>query len=284
MSTRDRLVQRFVGEHPGDAARLLEAIGADEVAALLAVIEPAAAAGVLRCMAAAESAYCLAQMDTPAAARVLARMSLDTAAGLLRRLPGDAREALLAALRPDVAGPLGRLLRYPDGTAGALMDPRVLALPADLDAGEALERVRRSPEFTLYYVYVVDRDGRLAGVLNLRELMLAPPHDSLASHMHTDVAFLGGSADRDSVLAHPAWRRLHALPVVAHDRVFLGVIRYETLRGIEHEGRDDDGDTLGTVVRLGELCWIGMAGMLAGLATAVTPAPGDGGRAGGARR
>lgn len=273
MTPRETLLRRFLEGHPGDAARLLEQLPAADAAATLEAVRPTDAAAVLLHMDPTEAAFCLSLLDAAAAGRVLDELPLDVAAALLRRLDASAREAALARAAPEAVAALGRLLLYPEGTAGAVMDPRVLALPSDLSVGEALERVRRSPRYTLYYVYIVDRRQKLVGVMNLREMMLADPAEKLSAQMTTGLESVGGHADQAHVLDHPGWRRLHALPVVDRDEIFLGAIRYETLRRLEEEdGGPEAGQALQTVVSLGELCWIGMAGMLAGLATTVTPA------------
>ena len=151
------------------------------------------------------------------------------------------------------------------------MDPRALALPDDLAISEALKRVRRSPQNVLYYMYVVDRDQRLVGVLNLRELMLASPKTTLSSAMQPNVARLPALADLMAIVAHPGWRDFHALPVVDAGDTFIGVIRYETLRRLEDEtGAPPYNQAVATVLSLGELCWIGFAGMLAGLAATLS--------------
>jgi len=169
---------------------------------------------------------------------------------------------------------LNLLLRYPEGTAGALMDPRALALPQDIPVGEALARVRHAARDVLYYLYVVDRAQVLVGVLNLRELMLAPRKAEVASVMRPHVARLSARADRASILAHPGWREFHALPVVDDAGLFLGVIRYETVRRLEEDrgSAGQSANALTTVLTLGELCWRGMSLVLADLASGVAPA------------
>jgi magnesium transporter len=188
-------------------------------------------------------------------------------------MPPEDRDRVVAELSSDASVPLRRILRYPQGTAGALMDPQVLSLPGHLPVAEALARVQRSPEHTLYYLYVVDRDQKLVGVLNLRELMLAPSSERLSSIMRADVARLSADSDLDSILAHPAWLEVHALPVIDEAGTFLGVVRYKTLRRLEREaaGKPSPDQALSTLLNLGELCWIGFAGMLAGFAATLFP-------------
>lgn len=278
MHAHERLVGRLLESHPDDAARILEDLPTTVRASALADGPPRVVAEVLRRMAPADAGECLGAMDAARASAILGEMPLDAAAAVLRPLKGDERERLLSGLREDAAERLSRLLRHPDGSAGALMDPAILAVPEDLTAGEALERVRRSAGFAFFYLYVLDRERRLAGVLNLRELMLAAPDDLLSVRMTKSVSAIRADADRMQVLAHPAWRRLHALPVVDDQSRYLGVIRYSTLRRLEAEDQASGGagaSPIETAASLGELCSIGFAGMLAGLVSAVTPARPD---------
>jgi magnesium transporter len=194
---------------------------------------------------------------------------------MLRCLPADERDRLLGAVPARRAAPLQRLLTYPLGTAGSLMDPQVLALPQSLPAGAALERVQRTAQHTFYYLYVVDADYTLVGVMNLRELMLAASQDQLSTVMHKRVERLPADAPLAAILLHPAWREFHALPVTDGQEKFLGAIRYKTLKRLEQESarqRTPD-ESLTALLSLGELCWIGFAGMLAGLAATVLPRP-----------
>lgn len=266
MSTVLDVCARFAETHPADAARALEALPPDDVASL-SEAAPWIAAALLPVMVPTQAADSLAALTPHAAAGILRLLRTDSAVDLIRRMRADARAALLEALPPDDARAFGVLLGQAAGTAGALLDPRVLALPGSLTAGEAARRIRRSADDLLYYLYVVDDDHRLIGVLDVRELLTARPDAALSSVMRATVARLRASADRDAILAHPAWRSVHALPVVDDAGVLLGAIRYQTLRRLEEQRADDQParDTAATVRALGELYRVGVAGILDGL-------------------
>ena len=273
MRSEALLAEAFVEAHPDEAAMVLERLPADDAAAVLGRLTSAAAAGVMRRMAPRSAAEGLARLGPDRAGEVLAALPRDAAALVLRRPEAPGRAALLAALPPATAAALEGLLRYPEDSAAALADPHVLALPDDLTAGEALARVRRAPRHALYYLYVVDREQRLVGVLNLRELMLAPPKAALASVMHREVTRLPARATRTAIAEHPAGRAFHALPVVDEAGVFLGALRYETIRKVEGDAADSRQplDALSTMMTLGELCWVGLTGVFVDLAATVAP-------------
>lgn len=267
------LARDFLEKHSYEAGLILEKLAPAQTAEFLREVPVETAAGSLEHMTSAAGAACLSVLASDHAGKVIEALSLDGAARMLRCLPDDARARLLTAVSERHAESLRRLLAYPLGTAGALMDPRVLALPDSLQVGDALERVQRMPEHTLYYLYVVNREQALVGVMNLRELMLASPQNQLSAVMHTHVERLAAGAALATILLHPAWREFHALPVTDGQNRFLGAIRYKVLKRLEQESasqRPPD-ESLTALLSLGELCWIGFAGMLTGLAATVFP-------------
>jgi magnesium transporter len=266
------LTQTFLQSHPYEAGLVLEKLLPSEAAALLRQVPLSIAAPVLERMTSSIGAQCLLALPADPAAAIIEKLSLDAAARLLRCLSAVDREHLLPAVSAKRSTSLQRLLRYPLGTAGALMDPETLTLPQSLLVSEALERVQRFPQHTLYYLYIVDQEQTLTGVMNLRELMLADRQDRLSSVMHTRVERLSASANLTAILLNHAWREFYALPVTDNEGRFLGALRSKTLRRLELEtARKPLDESLTAVLSLGELCWIGFGGMLAGLAAAIFP-------------
>lgn len=264
MDTEQRLTQAFLEAHPQDAALHLESRPAAEVVSVLGGLSTELAAGLLRRMALASAAECLARLPDGQAGEILSALPIDTAAGLLRLLGSEDQARLLGSAQEEVSAELALLLRYPEETAGAWMDPGVLALPGDVRVSEAQTQVRRLARRVRYYLYVVDRAHRLIGVLSLRQLMLAPGKEILSSLMREHVASLSVNADRTVVLAHPGWREFHVLPVVNEERVLVGVLRYETLRRLEEKLTPDVApqSAVAVALMLGELYWISISQLL----------------------
>lgn len=262
------LALRFLESHPVDAARVMEGFGGDLASRVLSHLPIVVASPVIRALAGDVGADCLSHFDPEHGAEVLEDLDLDEAAALLRRMDEGPRDRLLGRLPSDRAALMRRVLDYPGGSAGALMDPKVLSVRDSLTAGKALAHVRAAPELALYYLYLVDEDSRLSGVVNLRELMLATPETPLAEFMATGVDRLPATADRMAILAHPGWTEYHALPVVDSDDRFVGAVRYETLRRLDGQSKAASPTTT-LAASLGELYWLGMSGMIQGLGNAV---------------
>ncbi|HEX9820692.1 MAG TPA: CBS domain-containing protein [Methylomirabilota bacterium] len=277
MSLASRLATAFLATHPLDAAPVVERLPPAEAVQALAAAPASVAAGVLRHMAPPAAAECLERLGPAGAAPIVAALPLDGAALLLRRLPEPTLGATLAGMPAEAAAALATVLRHPPYTAGALMDPRVLAASGDMTVGEAFARIRQSPRHVLYYLYVVDRTGRLVGVLNLRELMLAPVDATLGAVMRPATARLTALDGMGVVVVHPGWRALHALPVVDAGGRFVGAIRYETIRRLEaHPERVAPvGSRVGLWLGLAELCWIGLTGVLVSLGSPPSGSSGE---------
>jgi magnesium transporter len=259
------LALAFLEEHPHEAALALDRLPAAQAAALLRAAPAPHAAAAVREMTPRHACESLSALGPAAAAAIVGELPSTEAANLLRRMPPAAGDPLVAALPVRQREPVARALRYPEGTAGALMDPAIFELPEDVTVAEARDRLREAARDLLYYVYVVDREHRLVGVLDIPELMVARARDELRVVMHSRVDSLLAWEPVAAVRAHPGWRRYHAMPVVDEERRLLGAIRYQTFRRLEQDavGAGPQPAAL-TALALGELYHLGLAGLVEG--------------------
>jgi magnesium transporter len=257
-----QLAMGLLQHHPEEAAGALERLPPEDAAALLVEAAPQVAAAVMGCIAPHPLGAVLSHTEVSALAEIVAKLESGDAARVLRRAAEATREAVLAGLPARTARSLRTLLRYAPNTAGALLDPDVLALPVDLGVKEALARIREHPEDARYNIYVVDRGQLLVGVFNMRELLTAPPQAMLRGIMKTTLHRLPGHADRRQIVSHPGWRFVHALPVVDEQGVYLGAIRFHALRRIEQELSGSSIERGATARALGELFATGAASLV----------------------
>jgi Mg/Co/Ni transporter MgtE len=176
-------------------------------------------------------------------------------------LDEHARARFAAALPPSKAESVSRLLAFEPDQAGSRMDPRAPAVSEHATVGQAIEAVRREPGGALYYVYVVSENYALRGVLNMRELLSADPDSRVQAVMTENPERIRAETPIESVLRHPAWLKVHALPVVDERGSFLGAIRYSAFRKIEAEaGRAPSGpDAARATSALADLFLLGAA-------------------------
>ncbi len=200
--------------HPADLAAALPALTEEERFALLRRV-PAAAGGQLLEYLDEEGRAALAAAVAPdALPALLDAAPAERAANVLRLLDPDRRRETLAALaRRDEVAPL---LAYPDESAGGIMRSGFVSLREELSAEGALAALRRlRPRADrAYYLYTVDGEGRLRGVVSVRDLIVAAPDAPLAGLADRDVHAVDADMDREDVARTLRRYNLLAIPVV----------------------------------------------------------------------
>ena len=158
----------------------------------------------------------LEDLEPARAADILEEMSPDDAADLVADLSDRSRDEILALMEHDEAEEVRDLLAFPEDSAGGLMTTEFVAVPAHLTAAETIDRLRElEPDAeTIYYVYVVDDDGRLVGVLSLRDLIVARPETRIADVMIDEPVAVRALEPAESVAETIAHYNLLAVPVV----------------------------------------------------------------------
>lgn len=258
----------FMRRHPMAAARLLEKYSTRQLGRLFEQASEACVAPALEYMSADRSADCLAAMKPELAARLLAALHTDFQLAIMRVSKPSVREMLLEALDDEISEPLKTMLRYPEGTVGELMDAFVFTVPNDISVQETLKRARAASLEVPFYVYVLDRKQRLVGVASLKNLIRGKRSDLVSSLMNRDVVALNPVALQSAMVKSPYWRSFHTLPVTEEDGVFLGVVRYETISRLREELNTEGGNEhiVDTALALSELYWVGLAGVVDGIA------------------
>lgn len=173
---------------------------------------------------------------------LLEEMGSDERTDLFKVLDEDRREALLRRMAHREREELKRLASYEEGTAGAIMTSDYVAIPTGMTVSRALMRVRQTaPDAeTVYQLYIVDPEGRLAGTLSLRQLMVARPGALIDDLMIKDVISAGVDEAQEEVARTVARYDLLALPVVDVDRRLVGIVTHDdAMDVVESEATED---------------------------------------------
>ncbi len=272
MSAELMLVRAYAAAHPEEVARFIERLPAEGAAEVVGALEVDSAAEVLGCTVPLIATESLARLSVERAADILEAAHPTLAADLLFRMDRGTRDKLLEGVAPAHADALRRMTDYGPRRAGGRLDPRAPALPETLSVAEVLERLRAYPAGVMHYIYAIDGERKLVGVVNMRELMLAAPDATLGNIMTRDPEALFAHDPLEVIARHAAWKRSHALPVVDRDRRFLGALRYSTFRAIEASlGQASSGPSSDqTASALAELCALGASAMTRFLGVALT--------------
>ena len=241
----------LVEADPHDAADILEALEDEAAADLLSGLDTEAAADVLEEVRYEAAADILEELQHEAAADILEELPPDEAADIVGELEPEARRAVLEEMADEKAEDILELLAYPTDSAGGLMSTDLATLPAALSAGEAIEALRRLHEHLehLSYVYVVDQEGRLTGVVSFRELVFARPGTALEEVMVANPVAVRPETDREDVADLVQRYNLLAVPVVDHTGRLLGLV---TIDDVIQEVQEEATEDIATMVGAGK--------------------------------
>jgi len=159
-------------------------------------------------------------------ADLLEEMDPDEAADLLAELPKDRSRDLLELMEDDEAEGVRKLLTYQESSAGGIMTTEFVAVPANLNAGEAIALLRRTAHEaeTITYIYVTDSEDHLLGVFSLRELVVADPNTPITQFMHRRLVTVRLSDAQDDVAQAISKYNLVAVPVVDDQQRIHGIV------------------------------------------------------------
>lgn len=240
--------------HPATVAEALDEFDAEDVWAFLKDVPIATQADIFEYFPEDKQVQLVEGTGRPHMARLIEQMSSDDRADLLRRLPEPTFEALLRLVDEADRRDIATLVRYEENTAGALMTTDYAWLPAHISAGEALDRLRlQAPDKeTIYYIFILDEQRRLQGVVSLRDLILARRTTVLRDLMERDVVTVRASDDREKVAQVIAHFDLLAVPVVDDEGRLVGIVTYDDVMDVVEEEATEDIHRMGGVGPLEE--------------------------------
>jgi magnesium transporter len=220
---------------PNEVAVLLQWLPDEEVPQVFEELDPAVAASILRTLSRNEAAEVLGGMDP------------DDAVDVIENLPAPDVDQLLIRMRAEDAAEIRQLAEYPPDSAGGLMTPEFVAVAPETKAAEAIAAIRRLVDQaeTVSYVYVVDAERHLLGVLSLYRLMLSPADTPVAELTAPTTVRVNATADRESAARLLTDRNLLAIPVVDDEDHLLGIITEDDVADVLQAEATEDIERLG---------------------------------------
>jgi magnesium transporter len=220
---------------PNEVAVLLQWLPDEEIPALLEELPPSEAARILRTLSAPEAADLLEEMDP------------DDAADVVEQLPQRDANEILIQMRPSEAAEIRELSVYQPDSAGGIMTPAFVAVTRDATAAEAIAAIRKLVDEaeTVNYVYVVDEERRLLGVLSLYRLILSRADAPVVELMAPTTVRVRATADQEVAARLLTDRNLLAIPVVDDDDHLLGIITEDDVADVLQAEATEDIERLG---------------------------------------
>ena len=215
--------------HPADQAKLFNDLTADQQEELLQHMEIPEIADIFDELDDQQTLTAARNLPLPFLADIIDDMDPDEAADLLGDLSGkDVRKTISLMEEPEEVLPL---LRYADETAGGRMTTDFLALGPEDTADSAIKFLRStgSENDIPYYLFVINNEKELLGVIGLRELICADPHQNIRDIMESQVISIQAMQDQEEAARVMKHYDLQALPVLNNQNQLVGVISHDDI-------------------------------------------------------
>jgi magnesium transporter len=168
----------------------------------------------------------------------------DDAADLVQEAPDEQEKQRLLALLDDPGRrEVNALLAYAEDDAGGLMNPRYARLRPEMRVDEAIRYLRKQAREhleTIYYVYVLDEQQHLLGVVSFRELFAAPSKQLVREVMRTQVVSVQENQNQESVARVFTQHGLTAIPVLDVENRIKGIVTIDDIVDVVQQEATED--------------------------------------------
>jgi len=236
------LANKFFEYDLPSAVHVLESMSEEEAVTVLRQLPVSLSVRVIKALQISYAATLLKTVDDELLIQIVAHLDPHLVTSILMQLPKDARERVSKYVSAKLKDQVRELLDYPEDSIGRIMTTDFIALRMDSRAEEAIDKIRSlaKKRFPASYVYVVDHDNRLSGVLNMRDLMLAGSDQTLDQICRKDIFALHCFTDKTEAANELAKRKYFAAPVVDSENHILGMVKAERLiHGVQEEMTKD---------------------------------------------
>lgn len=235
------LVKNF---HPADISSLMDHLVFREKLILFNVLfekDKEKASDVLSEIDPEDAAQILKELPIEQISEILQMTPSDDVASIVDLLPKEMKEAILAAMEEKPSEDVKELLHYEEETAGRIMSPDFYALNQNTNVSDAITAMQLEGDVeSAFYLYIVDDQNHLVGVVSLRQVMFARPNTRLEEIMTRDIISVHPETDQEVVARNVADYNFVAIPVVDSENLMLGVVTVDdVIDVIDKEATED---------------------------------------------
>lgn len=232
----------FLELHPYDQAMFFIAQSKNVRLRIYTYLSPEETADIMENIDLEDIEPFFTEMDPRFAAMVFAEMSTDDAVDILNELEKDVVVSFLTIMDNKDSDEIKELLHYEEKTAGSIMTTEYVAIYKTETVKNTMQYLRaEAPEAeTIYYLYVIDEDKRLVGVLSLRDLIIAGDEVMISEVMSEKIVSVSVAKDQEEIAQMMRDYDFLAVPVVDFQNHLLGIITVDDILDVMDEEASDD--------------------------------------------
>jgi magnesium transporter len=266
MDTDLIIVESFIQNHSTDAEQIISEFDTDEILRLLKILSTETTSVLLTKMDRFRAADCIKKADLETAIQLIEPLDPLSTALIFRHLSGKYETSILEGLSSGKANSIKQILNYNENTVGAYHDPNIFTLYDDMSIHQALNEVKMNYQWVKSPIFVLSRDQRLVGYLDIKQLIINDPAHLIISVMNTDPPKIKADIDIRTFTESRGWDESFSfMPVVSNSGIFLGVLYKQILSEDKIEEKFSERQARQTSIALGDLYQIGFGSIVQSL-------------------
>ncbi|MFA1818813.1 magnesium transporter [Virgibacillus oceani] len=184
----------------------------------------------------------LQKLGIERSSQVLDLMENDDLAQLLSRMDPEHIEELLAGMNKGEIQVVQNMMNYAAETAGRIMNNRYVWIPKNYTVREAVDKLKDFAELAEYlnYLYVIDEEKKLLGVVSYKDLILADIQDKIENIMFTRIVKTDVHTDQEEVAKIISRYDFVSLPVVEEDNTLVGIVTVDDIIDVVLQEANED--------------------------------------------
>ncbi len=240
--TTDETSDNLQNLHPADLADILEDLKEEDRVSVIENLDEDVAAETIAEADSETQIQIIEDLDTETASDIIEEMDPDEAADLLQDIDQDRAKEILDHMDLDEASDVRKLLEHDEFTAGGIMTTEYISIYEDFTVANAISHIRlvAADVENIYYMYVLDNEDRLKGIISIRDLISSNPNALVSDVMEKDIVSVNASTPQEEVAALISKYDYIAMPVVNDKQQILGVITIDDIMDVMQEEANED--------------------------------------------
>jgi len=235
------LAEMLAQMHPADVAEILNPLDMEDTIKVISLMDIEQASDVLVEMSETSRDRVATEMPLEKLSELVAEMDSDDAADIVAELSNEEANKVLAAIEQKDAEGVRRLMMYDEETAGGLMQVEMITAREEDTVAQVVDRIRGVDDGAdVYYIFVVDQAGILRGQVNLRQLLLAQPDQTMEQFVAAPPLVVRVDEDQEAVAQKFQKYDIQSAPVIDDHGRLLGRITFDDIMDVVHEEIDRD--------------------------------------------
>jgi magnesium transporter len=238
----DLFREKFLDLHPYDQAKFFLTQNGNDRMQVYTYLSPEEMASIFENLEVEEQEAFISEMSPGYAAEMLGSMYADDAVDVLNELEAEQVASYLTIMDDHAAKEIKDLLHYEEKTAGSIMTTEFVSIRTHQTVKEAMRILREeAPDAeTIYYIFVVDEEKKLVGVISLRDLIIAQEEEYIKDRMSDRVVSISVGEDQEVAAKTMKDYDFLALPVVDFQNHLLGIITVDDIVDVIEEEASED--------------------------------------------